>query len=141
MYTNLMKERSEPKFQYKSIVASEFFFNMPSEDTTRIGDLKISTSICISKETSKRKCVGCVISAAVSDEITKEETIKIRTKSRFDIVSDYTNVDFDTLVNAAAGYCVPISLEETDKIILRASEALIGQQINLQLSSRFEEDE
>ena len=75
------------------------------------------------------------------NKITTEKDIKAKTTSFFDIISEVDENDLDKLVDAAAEYCIPIALEETDKIIARAAEVLIGQQVNLQLSRRFKDDE
>ena len=129
------------EFRYRTTVPSDFYFDIPPGQDKILGEVTVSTSIGIPKDLTKNKKVRCDIIVVVFNKVTDEKDIKIKTKSFFDIVSDVTDIETDTLVKEAAEYCVPISLEETDKIILRASEALIGQQINLQLSSRFEEDE
>lgn len=129
------------EFKYEYTMASDFYFNVsPSREKVN-GEVTVTTSIGVPKEIEKRKHVRCDVSVELLNKVTAEKDIKAKTTSFFDITSGAEEGDLDKLVDAAAEYCIPLSLEETDKIISKAAEVLIGQQINLQLSTRFKDDE
>lgn len=130
-----------PEFKYEYTVASDFYFNVsPSREKVK-GEVTATSSIGVPKEIAQRKHVRCDVSVELLNKITTEKDIKAKTTSFFDIISEVDENDLDKLVDAAAEYCIPIALEETDKIIARAAEVLIGQQVNLQLSRRFKDGE
>lgn len=130
-----------PEFKYGSTVACGFYFNVSPAMEKINGEVTITTSIGVPKDIEKRKHVRCDVSVEVLNKITNEKDIKVKTTSFFDILPGLDESNVDKLVDAAAEYCIPIALEETDKIIAKAAEVLIGQQVNLQLSRRFKDDE
>ena len=130
-----------PEFKYEYTVASDFYFNVsPSMEKVK-GEVTVTASIGVPKEIEQRKHVRCDVSVELLNKVTAEKDIKAKTTSFFDIISGIDENDLDGLVDAAAEYCIPISLEETEKIISKTAEILIGQQVNLQLSRKFKYDE
>lgn len=130
-----------PEFKYDSTIASGFYFNVSPAIEKVSGEVTVTTSIGVPKDLEKRKHVRCDVSVEVLNKITGEKDIKVKTTSFFGIASGSDESNLDKLVDDASEYCIPIALEETDRMISKAAEILIGQQVVLQLSRRFKDVE